>query len=65
MVPVTPLAIFGAQKPFLTPGKVKVNVGKPMKILDYFEGGFNHTVDRFKTALESRVKSLLIEMIRS
>jgi len=65
MVPVTPLAIYGAQKPFLTPGKVKVNVGKPMKILDYFEGGFNHTVDRFKTALESRVKSLLIEMIRS
>ncbi|MFO7980144.1 MAG: lysophospholipid acyltransferase family protein [Candidatus Aminicenantes bacterium] len=64
-VPVTPVAIYGTQKPFLTPGKVKVNVGKPMKILDYIEGGFNQTVDRFKTALEAQVKSLLIEMIRS
>lgn len=65
IVPVTPVAILGAQKPFLTPGKVKINIGKPMRILDYIEDGFNQTVDRFKNALEARVKSLLIEMIHS
>jgi 1-acyl-sn-glycerol-3-phosphate acyltransferase len=65
IVPVTPVAILGAQKPFLTPGKIRVNIGKPMKILDYIEGEFDQTVGRFKTALEAQVKSLLIEMIRS
>jgi len=65
IVPVTPIAILGAQKPFLTPGKIKVSVGKPMRILDYIEDGFYQTVDRFKKALEDRVNSLLIEMIRS
>lgn len=64
VVPVTPVAILGAQKPFLTPGKVKVNIGKPMKILDYIEDGFIQSVDRFKIALESQVRSLLVELIR-
>ncbi|MFW6123700.1 MAG: lysophospholipid acyltransferase family protein [Acidobacteriota bacterium] len=65
LVPVTPVAILGAQKPFLTPGKINVNIGKPMKILDYIDDGFTQTVDRFKTALEAQVKFLLKEMIHS
>jgi len=65
VVPVTPVAILGAQKPFLTPGKIRVNIGKSMKILDYFDGGFTKTVDRFKSALEAQVKSLLLELIHS
>ncbi len=65
VIPVTPMAIFGAQKPFLTPGKIKVSVGKPMNILDYREGGFHQTVDKFKQALEKEVRSLLLEVIRS
>jgi 1-acyl-sn-glycerol-3-phosphate acyltransferase len=64
-VPVTPIAIYGAQKPFLTPGKIKVNVGNPLKISDYVEGTFTHTVDRFKEILEDRVESLLLDLIRS
>ncbi|MBD3413619.1 MAG: hypothetical protein GF421_04205 [Candidatus Aminicenantes bacterium] len=64
VVPVTPIAIYGAQKPFLTPGKITVNVGKPQHITDYIGGSFDQTVDRFKRALEAKVKTLLLEAIR-
>ncbi len=62
-VPVTPLAMFGTHIPFLIPGKIRVNVGQPMRITGFLGGGFEETVDRFRDALEARVKSLFLELL--
>lgn len=64
-VPVTPLAIYGTQLPFLIPGKVLVNVGKPLTVAHYLGGGFEDSVERFKAALEKAVNQLFLELIRS
>lgn len=64
-VPVTPLAIFGTHRPFFIPGKIQVRVGKPMYISDYMGGGFNETIERFRSALEKTVNSLFFEILRS
>jgi len=64
-VPVTPIAFFGTHKPFVTPTKIKVNVGEPLYITEYMEKTFSETVQRFRKAMEDRVKSLFLEMIRN
>ena len=64
-VPVTPIAIFGTHVPFLIPAKIKVNVGKPMYITDYLAGEFTETVNRFREALEKRVKILILDILKS
>jgi len=60
-VPVTPIAMFGTHVPFLIPAKIKVNVGEPMYITDYLGDDFTETVNRFREALEKRVRALLAE----
>ena len=62
-VPVTPIAILGTHTPFLIPGKIKVNVGKPMIIEDYLASDFNTTVEKFRYAMENQVRRLLHELI--
>lgn len=62
-VPVTPIAIFGTHVPFLIPAKIKVNVGKPMYISDYFVGEFTETVERFREAQENKVKALIFDIL--
>jgi len=62
-VPVTPLAFYGTQIPLVTPARIKVNVGPPMYIADYIEGGFEETIEKFKNALEAKVKSLFLELL--
>jgi len=64
-VPVTPLAIYGTQLPFLVPRTVKVNVGKPLFIKDYQEDGMRETVERFRSTLEGTVKALFMDLIRT
>ncbi len=64
-VPVTPLAMFGTHRPFFIPGKVQVRVGKPMYISDYMGGGFDETIERFRSALEQTINSLFLEIFRS
>ncbi len=64
-VPVTPIALFGTHIPFLVPGKIRVHVGEPMRITGYLGGGFEKTVERFRNALEMRVKSLFLDLLRS
>ena len=63
-VAVTPLAFYGTQRPFLIPGSIKVNVGEPMYIGDYLGGEFTESVERFRKAVELRVKKLFLELIR-
>jgi 1-acyl-sn-glycerol-3-phosphate acyltransferase len=62
-VPVTPIAMLGTQVPFLVPAKIKVKIGEPMYITDYLGGEFVETVDRFREALEKRVKALILDII--
>ena len=62
-VPVTPIAMFGTQVPFLVPAKIKVKIGEPMYITDYLAGEFAETVDKFRDALEKRVKTLILDII--
>ena len=64
-VPVTPVAFFGTHKPFVTPSKVKVNVGKPMYIADYLETNFIDTIQQFRSAMEEKVKSLFYEILKT
>ncbi len=64
VVPVTPLAFYGTQIPFLVPGRIRVNVGGPMFISDYLGDELSETVERFKSALETRVKSLFFEFLK-
>lgn len=64
VVPVTPIAFFGTHKSLVTPVKVKINIGEPMYITDYLETTFSETIQRFKEAMEGRVKSLFYELIR-
>lgn len=64
-VPVTPLAIFGTHFAFLIPAKIKINVGEPMYIIDYLGEGFEKSIDKFREALERRVKALFFEILES
>jgi 1-acyl-sn-glycerol-3-phosphate acyltransferase len=64
-VPVTPMAMFGTHRPFFVPGKIQVRVGKPMYISDYMGGGFDETIERFRSALEKTINSLFFEILRS
>lgn len=63
-VPVTPIAFFGTHFPFLIPVKIRVNVGKPMYITNYIGKEFAESVNRFREAMERRVKVLFAENIR-
>jgi len=61
---VTPVAFYGTHKPFVTPSKVKVNVGEPMFIADYLEKSFVDSIQKFRSAMEERVKSLFHEILK-
>lgn len=65
LVPVTPLAMFGTQTPFLIPAKILINVGEPMYITDYLGSGYGDSIDKFRNALETRVKTLFRDLIRA
>ncbi|MEA2006272.1 MAG: lysophospholipid acyltransferase family protein [Acidobacteriota bacterium] len=65
LVPVTPVAVLGTQRPFLVPGRIIVKIGEPLYITDYFAGGFYETVSRFAQAMEERVNALILEIIRA
>lgn len=64
-VPVTPVAIFGTQRLFMIPGKIRVNVGPPMYIADYFVKNEKETIEEFKNALEVKVEALFLELLKA
>lgn len=64
-VPVTPLAVFGTHIPFMIPAKIRVKVDPPMYIADYFVKEEKDTIEKFKNALEERVKALFLELLKS
>ncbi len=63
-VPVTPLALYGTQAPYIIPSVIKVNVGAPMYITDYLSDNLSLAINQFREALEKRVKTLFYELIK-
>lgn len=62
-VPVTPLSIFGTHVLWGVPGRIRVNVGPPMFIKDYWGRSEAETVARFRSALERTVSRLFIQSL--
>ncbi|OGD16864.1 MAG: hypothetical protein A2V76_07205 [Candidatus Aminicenantes bacterium RBG_16_63_14] len=62
-VPVTPLSIFGTHVMWGVPATIKVNVGRPLLVQDYWTGEEVSTVERFRAALERTVSGLFRESL--
>jgi 1-acyl-sn-glycerol-3-phosphate acyltransferase len=57
-VPVTPLSVFGTHIMWGVPGTIKVNVGRPLFISDYWTGKEVTTIEKFRAAMEDSVSGL-------
>lgn len=64
VVPIVPVAFFGTQLPWIIPGKIKVNIGLPMKITDILNQSEDNRILRFRDAMEKRVRKLFLELLR-
>lgn len=62
-VPVTPLSLFGTHIMWGVTGRIKVHIGRPLWIRDFWGDGEEGTVERFRAALETRVAELLYESL--
>lgn len=62
-VPVTPMSIFGTHIMWGVPATIKVNVGRPLFIKDYWTGEEVPTVEKFRAALEGTVSCLFRESL--
>lgn len=58
-VPVTPVSIFGTHIMWGVPATIKMNVGPPLFIRDYWTGEEVSTVEAFRSALQKTVTGLL------
>jgi 1-acyl-sn-glycerol-3-phosphate acyltransferase len=63
-VPVTPLSIFGSHIMWGVPGRIRVNVGPPMFVKDYWGGEETDIVERFRSALEKTVSRLFLDSLK-
>jgi len=63
-VPVTPLSIFGTHIMWGVPATIKMNVGRPLYVRDYWTGEEVSTVEAFRAALQRTVTGLLRESLR-
>ena len=57
-VPVTPLSVFGTHIMWGVPATIKVNVGRPLFISDYWTEKEVATIEKFRAALEDSVSGL-------
>jgi 1-acyl-sn-glycerol-3-phosphate acyltransferase len=62
-VPVTPLSIFGTHVLWGVPERIRINVGQPMFIKDYWGGSEAETVEKFRSALEGSVTQLFVQSL--
>ena len=62
-VPVTPLSIFGTHIMWGVPATIKVNVGQPLLVQNYWTGEEISTVEKFRAALEQTVSGLFRESL--
>ena len=64
-IPVTPIAMFGTHYAWLVPAKIRVRVGEPMYVTDYWEDDMAATIECFRAALEAKVTGMLLDIIRN
>ncbi len=64
-VAVTPLAFLGTQLPLFLPARVRLNVGPPMFVKDYLGGEERESIERFRAALEARLRALLFDLLKT
>ena len=57
-VPVTPMSIFGTHIMWGVPATIKVHVGRPLFVRDYWTGEEVSTVEAFRAALQRTVSGL-------
>jgi 1-acyl-sn-glycerol-3-phosphate acyltransferase len=62
-VPVTPLSIFGTHIMWGVPATIKMNVGRPLFVRDYWTGEEVSTVEAFRAALQRTVTGLFRESL--
>ena len=62
-VPVTPLSMFGTHVMWGVPETIRVNVGPPMFIRDFWGGPEAEIVERFRAALERTVGRLFLQSL--
>jgi 1-acyl-sn-glycerol-3-phosphate acyltransferase len=62
-VPVTPLSIFGTHIMWGVPATIKMNVGRPLFVRDYWTGEEISTVEAFRAALQRTVTGLFRESL--
>jgi len=62
-VAVTPLAFLGTHRPMLIPARVRLNVGPPLYIGDYLGADERETIEKFRGAMEARVRSLFFDLL--
>jgi 1-acyl-sn-glycerol-3-phosphate acyltransferase len=62
-VPVTPLSIFGTHIMWGVPATIKVNVGPPLFVKDYWTGEEISTIEAFRAALQGTVTDLFRESL--
>lgn len=64
-VPVVPFSIFGSQRMWGIPGKIRVNIGPPMFIRDQLGPDSETSVERFRAALQAAVEDRLMETLKN
>jgi 1-acyl-sn-glycerol-3-phosphate acyltransferase len=64
-VPVTPLALFGTQWPWMIPGTIRVHVGEPLFARDHLRATLEASVEAFTDALERRVDGMIRALVTS
>ncbi len=62
-VPVTPLSIFGTHIMWGVPATIKMNVGRPLSVKDFWTGEEVSTVEAFRAALQRTVTGLFRESL--
>lgn len=63
-VPVIPVAMYGTHALWGVPSKIKVGVGKPLKITEFPADDFSVSISRFRAAMEKRTRVLLYRLIK-
>jgi 1-acyl-sn-glycerol-3-phosphate acyltransferase len=63
-VPVVPIAMYGTHLPWVVPGKVKIWVGRPLRVSDYWEDDTSESISRFRSAMEERTRGLIYRLVK-
>jgi 1-acyl-sn-glycerol-3-phosphate acyltransferase len=64
VVPVVPVAMYGTHLPWIVPGRIRVGIGRPLRITDGPVDDFDRSVARLREAMEKRMRVLLYRLVK-